>query len=154
MIYVICQLGFAIAAIYYLEISAFLALVISLVILAVYVFMMFSAGIGREHATDVSKRMVEKTSRMDSIKESVKGIDDSITDPEVKKRVRRLAEEIRYSDPVTNKELDNIESDIEFKIESLKNVIKGGDNTEIIGQCDEIMSLIKDRNNRCKTGKQ
>ena len=153
VLYVICQLGFAIAAIYYLEISAFLALVISLVILAIYVLMMFSAGIGREHAADVSKRMVEKTSRMDSIKESVKGIDDSISDSEVKKQVRRLAEEIRYSDPVTNKELDNIESDIEFKLECLKKLIKKGDNSEIISLCDEIMTLVKDRNKRCKAGK-
>lgn len=153
ILYVVCQLGFAIAAIYYIEISAFLALVVSLVILGVYVFLMFSSGIGRQHAKEVSGKIAEKTSRMKAIKESVKGLDEGITDPEVKKQVRRLVEEIRYSDPVTNDDLDFAESEIETAVYELKKIIDNGDSDAIIEKTNNAMDLVKKRNKMCKAYK-
>ena len=153
ILYVLCQLGFAIAAIYYISISPFLALVISLAIIAVFVLFVFSAGIGRQHAKAVSNNIAGKTSRMKAIKELAKGMDESVTDPEVKKQVRRLVEEIRYSDPVSREDLDSIESEIEKAITDVKNAISKGDSPEILRAIDDAKALVLKRNARCKAGK-
>ncbi len=153
VLYVLAQIGFAIAAIYYISITPLLALVISLVILAVFVLFIFSAGIGRQHVKEVARRNIEKTSRMDAIKLAVRGMDESISDPELKKKVIRLVEEIRYSDPVSRQDLDGIESDLEKAIDDVKAAIAKGDSKAIARMIDTTMNMIKERNSMCKEGK-
>jgi biopolymer transport protein ExbB/TolQ len=153
VLYVLAQIGFAIAAIYYISITPLLALVISLVILAVFVLFIFSAGIGRQHVKEVARRNIEKTSRMDAIKLAVRGMDESISDPELKKKVIRLVEEIRYSDPVSRQDLDGIESDLEKAIDDVKAAIAKGDSKAIASMIDTTMNMIKERNSMCKEGK-
>lgn len=154
VLYVLAQIGFAIAAIYYISITPFMALVISLVIMAVFVLFVFSAGIGRQHVKEVTQRNIEKTSRMDAIKLSAKRLSElPISDQAVKKHVQRLVEEIRYSDPVSKQGLDNIESELEKSIDDLKVVIDEGDSSEILKQVDETMGILQKRNSMCKAEK-
>jgi len=153
VLYVLVQIGFAIASIYYISITPFLALVISLAILAVFVLFVFSAGIGRQHVKEITRRNIEKTSRMDAIKLAARGMDASISDAELKKKISRLVEEIRYSDPVTGQELDVIESELEKAVFDVKTAIEKGDTKEISSKVDAAMKLVKDRNDRCRSGK-
>jgi molybdopterin converting factor small subunit len=153
VLYVLCQLGFAIAAIYYISISPFLALVISLAIIAVFVLFIFSAGIGRQHAKAVSGNISEKTSRMKAIKEHAKGMDESVVDPEVKKQIRRLVEEIRYSDPVSRQDLDDVESELERAVNDIKKMLSSGDTVAILGAVENAKRILQKRNDMCKDGK-
>ena len=153
VLYVLAQVGFGIAAIYYISMVPFTALVISFVILGVFVLFIFSAGIGRQHVKEVTRDNIAKTSRMDAIKLSTKGMDESISDPEIKKKVSRLIEEIRYSDPVSMQEIDSIESELEIAINDLKIIISKGNPSEILEQVDDTRWILEERNNKCKACK-
>ena len=153
VLYVMAQIGFAIASIYYLSITSFLALVISLVILAIFVLLVFSAGIGRGQVKEISQKIAEKTSRMDAIKQSAKELDGSKVSPETRKQLNRLVEEIRYSDPVSTPELDDIETALEKAIDDVKGAILAGDDAEIIKIIDLTKKLILKRSSMCKAGK-
>ncbi|WP_031547354.1 hypothetical protein [Oribacterium sp. FC2011] len=153
VLYALAQIGFAIAAIYYISVTPFFAIVISLIIITVFVLFVFSAGIGRQHAKAVTKKIEEKTSRMDAIKQSAKLLDDSISDPVIKMKVTRLMEEIRYSDPVSTSDLDGIEYKLELSLGDVKTAIDNGDTEGIIKAVDDTMHILKERNALCKAGK-
>jgi hypothetical protein len=153
ILYVLVQTGFCIYTIYFASISSYLALIISLVILIVFVSIVMMAGCGREHVKEVTARNVEKTARMKSIKLSAKGLSEGIEDADLKKYLQRVEEEIRFSDSVTSSALDEIESDIEKAISDLKKSIQDNKPEEIKMKADELMNMVQERNYRCKEGK-
>lgn len=152
-LYVVIQTGFSIYCIYVGKSQLFIDLVISLVILIGFIAALMMTGFGRNHVKEVEQHFQDKTSRMKSIKLSVKGMSELVNDTELKKQVQRLEDEIRYSDPVTREDLVGIETEIEDKISKLKKCITSGDANEIKLLTEELMIIVKERNNRCKEGK-
>ena len=90
---------------------------------------------------------------MDAIKQSAKELDGSKVSPETRKQLNRLVEEIRYSDPVSTPELDDIETALEKAIDDVKGAILAGDDAEIIKMIDLTKKLILKRSSMCKAGK-
>lgn len=150
VLYVILQTAFGIYAIYFRSFPVYLSLVISLVILIVYVFLMISGGIGREKAKQVESNIKRNTSRIKELRTATMSMADNIKDPNLRKRVQRVADGIRYSDPMSRDDLDGIESDIESVILELKSAINSGSDEEIDRLADQASTLIEERNNMCK----
>lgn len=153
ILYVVAQTGFGIYSIYFRHIPVYLALIVSLVILVVFVAVVMMGGAGRSHVKEVEKHIEEKTSRMKAIKQSARNMSGDIKDAEVRKLVQRVEEEIRFSDAVTTVELDDIESEIEDMIRELKKTIADGDNDKIIECANALMKIVQERNAICKAGK-
>lgn len=70
------------------------------------------------------------------------------------KAIRDLADEFRYSDPVSSLALKTIESDLSAAIDDLQNAVIEDDLDGIIMRCGTITDLLKERNRRCKLEKQ
>ncbi len=151
--YVFIQTIFAIYVIYKASFSTYIALVISLIILVAYLVMMFAGGIGRDHAKAVDERVEKKTEKMKSIKTMCKGMADSVKDETLRKKVQQLEEEIRYSDPSSRPDLEEMENDIEKMVGELLDAIGKADNDSIGDIADRLTALVKKRNNKCKAGK-
>ena len=66
------------------------------------------------------------------------------TDPETKTSLTKLAERIRYSDPLSDDSLDELEGIISSKIHELKTSTARGD------LISEIGILLSERNAKCK----
>ena len=153
ILYVVVQTIFGIAATYFLMISAFIALIISLIIIGGFVAILMLGGAGRKHVKEVEDHVAEKTSRMKAIKDSSKNMASEVKNPELRKLVQRLVDEIRFSDAVSRADLNDIESEIEEVIQELKKSISAGDEDAIKNNVECTMQLIKERNIRCKSGK-
>lgn len=69
---------------------------------------------------------------------------DVESDNDTKTALKKLAEKIRFSDPMSNVELSSLEKEITTKVESLKTATN---KTEIIS---EINTLLTERNKKCK----
>lgn len=153
ILYVVVQTIFGIAATYFLMISTFIALIISLIIIGVFAAIFMLGGAGRKHVKEVEDHVAEKTSRMKDIKDSSKNMASEVKNPELRKQVQRLVDEIRFSDSVSRADLNDIESEIEEVIQELKKSISAGDEDTIKNNVECAMQLIKERNIRCKSGK-
>lgn len=153
IVYVVVQIAFSIVSIYFIKVSPYLSLIIGLVLLAAFIVGVLLAGAGRNHVKKVEQKIEEKTSRMKSIKLLAKKISADVSDAETQKILRRLEEEIRYSDSVTREDLDDIESDIEAGIYGLKKVINENKTDEIKKCAEALMKTVQERNRRCKAGK-
>jgi hypothetical protein len=70
--------------------------------------------------------------------------------PETKAVVNKVYEAIRYSDPMSNENLDDIESRIGYEFKTFEMAVKNGDVAIINSQSEELLILINNRNNKCK----
>jgi hypothetical protein len=75
-------------------------------------------------------------------------------DEEAVVKVKMLAEEMRYSDPVSSDFLAEIETDLAIAVNELKEVVLAGDVQKIKASCDKTMSILYERNRLCKLNKE
>lgn len=151
--YVVAQVGWSIYCIYFGKDNVFLAIVVSAIILVIFIAAVMLGGAGRKHVKSTEIQYAEKTSRMKSIKLSAKGLAQSSTDGELKKELQRLEDEIRFSDPVTTADLDDIEAEIEEKVILLKKALATEEKEKVLVIVAELLKKVQERNERCKAGK-
>ena len=70
--------------------------------------------------------------------------------PEIKAELTKVYEAIRYSDPKSCDALAGAESQITLKFNELQNAVAENDATKVQTISNELLILIKDRNNKCK----
>lgn len=74
---------------------------------------------------------------------------DLCEDATVRKQLEKLSEEIRYSDPVSAPELEELEAKILDELEQLRKIVAEDAETAIV-KIKKIAGLVADRNRRCK----
>lgn len=153
ILYVAVQAIFGIVAPYLLTISALGALIVSLIIIGLFAAILMLGGAGRKHVKEVATNVAEKTSRMKAIKDSAKNMVGEVENPELRKQMQRLMDEIRFSDVVSREDLDDIESRIEESLQGLKQSISDGNEDEIRHNMEYTLKIVNERNIRCKSGK-
>ena len=143
ILYVLLQAAFCIVVVYYVPLPLLISIAVSCVLLIVFVAASFLGGAGREHSKEVSEKIEEKTNFMRDLKESTKYLADGIENPEAKKAVQGLVDEIRFSKLSDG----NISNDviISEKMDELKKYICENNTPMIVDVSNEIKKLIKQR---------
>ena len=106
----------------------------------------------RDHVEAIDEQVKAETKAASYFRLNTAGLADQAQDPEVRKALERLEEDIRYSDPVSNDATKEIEQEIQTKIESLKSSL-AADKEALLLQITELSNLVKDRNRVCKENK-
>ncbi len=120
------------------------AIIVSALILCIALICMITAEIGKEEITKVEQKVQKKVFTLKSLQVDVEMLASSEKDDTIKNALIKLAEKIKYSDPMSSEELEPLEQDISEKISQLKTSDKS---IELI---DEINRLITKRNAKCK----
>ena len=105
---------------------------------------MISADVGRSEIERVSAKVQEKTFYLRQLQADVEALANAETDSATKSALTQLAEKIRYSDPMSDERLVELEEQITARIAELKS---SADKVKII---DELTSLLDERNRKCK----
>lgn len=72
---------------------------------------------------------------------------------EIKAACKKVYEAVRYSDPVSNPALAPLESEITLRFSAFSEAVIGGNAEKAIQIADETITLLGDRNKRCKLSK-
>lgn len=120
------------------------AVVACAVVAGVSAVCMIASDVGRSEIERVSAKVREKTFYIKQLQTEVELLAGAETDAATKSELAQLAEKIRYSDPMSDEQLADIEDRITAKIAELKS---STDKTEII---NELNSLLDERNRKCK----
>ena len=112
-------------------------------------------------AMDAGREMIENTGTAVEVKSSnwkeltlrVSILSTSAV-PEVKKDISAVYEALRYSDPITDERLKDMENTISGKIGQISELISGGKYSEVPELCRQLLTDIKNRNEQCKTLKR
>lgn len=112
--------------------------------------------IAADNARDViTQQESEDKARQKNVKRfrlDMESIVDKCSDAELKKKLAKLSEEFKYSDPVSNDELAEIENRITDEIAVLDGLVCS-DAAAASEKTDEIARMLADRNRRCKAMK-
>lgn len=123
---------------------AWSAIVVCAVIAGVSAVCMISADAGRNEIERVEAKVQRKVSHLKSLQADVELLADKETDAEIKAGLAQLAEKLRFSDPMSNEQLAELEAQIEAKVSELKAATNKAD---IVA---ETLSLLDERNRKCK----
>ena len=78
---------------------------------------------------------------------------DRAEDDELKSVLSKLAEDFRFSDPVSTKETGPLENGLAVRIAELRRSLETGDRETVINLCDSIADSLKERNRVCAQSK-
>ena len=120
------------------------AVVACAAIAGVFAVCLITSDVGRSEIERVSAKVQEKTFFIKQLQTEIELLADAETDVATKSALTQLAEKIRYSDPMSNEQIADIEDRITAKVAELK---KAADKTNCIV---ELSSLFDERNRKCK----
>ena len=105
---------------------------------------MISAGAGRNEIERVEAKVQKKAFYIRELQADIELLADNESDAAVKAALTQLAEKIRFSDPMSNEQLADLENKISIKAAELKTA---SSKLEFI---TELNSLLDERNKKCK----
>ena len=90
---------------------------------------------------------------MTTLRSIVYPLANQCPDPNAKKALAQLADEFRYSDPVSSEALKPVENDLQVLVSELQNAVGSGNITQITSLCGKISTVLTERNRLCKLNK-
>lgn len=120
------------------------AVVVCCIIAGISAVCMISADAGRKEIDRVEAKVQKKVFYIRELQTDIELLINSETDSDEKSALTQLAEKIRFSDPMSNEQLADVENEISAKVAELKTATR---KMEII---TEISSLLDERNKKCK----
>lgn len=144
IVYLVLQLiAFAVFMIFPL-IPSWIVVIACALVLGISAICLISADVARDEVNRAEEKVNQKVFYIRELQADVEMLAEQEQNPEIKTSLTRLAEKIRYSDPMSNEVLSDLEREIAEKVKKLKTA---DNKTEIITVLD---SLITERNKKAK----
>jgi hypothetical protein rflaF_02570 len=144
IIYVIMQTVVFVVFLFVPSLPIWSVIVICSIIVGISSVCMISADTGCNEIERVEVKVQKKVFHIRELQADVELLADAETDNDIKTALIQLAEKIRFSDPMSNEQLADLESKIFSNVLELKMV---EDKAKII---TELTSLLDERNKKCK----
>ena len=125
-------------------VPTWIAIVVCALILGISAICLIGTETGREEINRVEEKVEKKVFYIKSLQVDVEMLASAETDSDTKAALTKLAEKIRFSDPMSSGALTDIETEISAKVKELKTA---ENKSEIITIID---SLITERNKKAK----
>lgn len=120
VVYLVLQLtAFAVFMVFPL-IPSWIAVILCVLILGISAICLISADAARDEINRVEEKVNQKVFYIRELQVDVDMLAEQEQNPEIKTELKKLAEKIRYSDPMSNEALADIEVKIKEKIVELK----------------------------------
>lgn len=133
----------------FVNVPMFISLVISILILAIAAIGTIGTSNVRGIITEQQDQARESVKQMKTFRLDLQSIVDICADKELKKRLEKLADDFRYSDPVSNDELSEIENNLQCEVKNLAALVNS-DLDLAQKKVDKVSVLLANRNRRCK----
>lgn len=142
--YLIIQLiAFAVFMIFP-TLPVWLAVVVCVIILAISALCAIAGQAGASEINRVEEKIKVKRAFIQFLQTDIEMLAESESDAETKAALSKLAEKVRFSDPMSHEMLGELESRISAKVEEMKTI---ADKKALIG---EVEILLTERNKKCK----
>ena len=121
-----------------------LAVVVCTIILAISALCAIAGQAGANEINRVEEKIKVKRAFIQFLQTDIEILAETETDAETKAELKKLAEKVRFSDPMSHEILGELESRISAKVEEMKTA---ADKKALI---EEITTLLTERNKKCK----
>lgn len=130
-----------------------LAIVIQLLLLAVFLVIAIISLLARDTVQEISGNIKEKVADLRSVLIDVEMMRDGCDDPELKEKLRKLSETVKYSDPMSNEAVEEVEARIHRKISELRLCLDDHKKEEAFQAIKDLEMLYVERNKRLAMSK-
>lgn len=124
-------------------------LIVDVLVLTVYLVYVIGAFMAKGTIEAVHENVKVKTSYMKMLQADVEMMAMRAADPTVKVAYTKLAESIRYSDPMSNEALALVEGQMSAMAAQANNYILAGNNEAALQMCEQLTLLLIERNKKC-----
>lgn len=133
----------------FINIYVWIAIVPCILILAIAIIKTFTLDMAREKIENIAIKEEINTSFIGSLQIDIKTLSNRASNENIKTKLLKLSEAVKYSDPVSNEVLAEIESNIKIAFDELKTNINAGSN-DVEPLVNELNNLLSERNDKCK----
>ena len=129
---------------------AWIGAVVCLLIAGYFVIACVKASAVANVVADIDRKVKTKAAFMRMAVVEAENILARATTTEIKVEIKKVYEALRYSDPMSNPTLDDIEQEIDNGLKELKKAVTCNDITKVLTISANILLNIKERNSKCK----
>ncbi|MDE6580261.1 MAG: hypothetical protein K2K41_06980 [Ruminiclostridium sp.] len=134
-------------------IPVWLTILLFVILLAVAAVGLIAADTVRDEINIQDKKLSTKTSCMMTLRSIVYPLAGQCEEENAKKLLQELADQFRYSDPVSSEVLNDIESEIESLVGALQTAVNEVRYSDIAPLCRRVGNTLEERNRLCKLNK-
>lgn len=154
VLYLITQLVLGLLAMTFAtQIPAWVDAIVFTVLLAVTAVGCVAADIVRDEVEHQDAKLKTRVSAMRTMQVKANGLVNQCNNPELKNELKKLAEDFRFSDPVSSEALVDIETSLSACLDELRCRLNAGDVESSNLLCQNAKSMLEERNRLCKLNK-
>jgi hypothetical protein len=127
-----------------------IGILVCAIILATNVIAVIKAAAAAEEVEQIDRKVKQQTLFIKSLTVDAETLLARAKSGEAKAACKKVYEAVRYSDPMSSDGLASVESQINIKFAALSDAVTADDINAVSVAAEEVLILIKDRNNKCK----
>lgn len=135
------------------QIPYWIGVIVDVFVLAFYAIAIVKASAAADIVNDVEQKVKVQTFFIKSLIVDANSLMARANSDEMKAETKKVYEAIRYSDPMSNNALANIENQIQNEFNAFADAVKKNDIDLAKSSANELVVLINDRNKKCKLTK-
>lgn len=128
-------------------------LVIQIILLAIYAVVAIVTIMTRDTAVAVKENIQKKATAMRLNTVEIQMLVDDAKDPELREQLRRLSETVKYSDPMTNDFVADLDARIKQETIALQMHCEDNNTSYALESCKMLQRLYVERNRKLKASK-
>ena len=134
-------------------VPAWVAVLVYAIALGAAVIGLISAEAVAEEIHNQDAKLKKDVTLMRSLQSKLNQMAAQCDNPDAAAEVKRFAEEMRYSDPVSSEALADIEADLAAAVAELQSAAVDGDSASVKQLCRKASGILAERNRLCKLNK-
>ena len=127
-----------------------IGVILCLAVLAFTAISVIKATAAGDIVSGIDEKIESKTSFIKLLTADAEALMSAAKTPELKAEVKKVYETIRYSDPMSNAALEEINEQIQNQFSVFEDAVKAEDSDLASSYSDELIILIDNRNKKCK----
>lgn len=135
------------------HIPDWIGIIVCLLILGFTAISVIKAGFAAELVSDIDEKVAENTAFIKAITADAQNLMNRANAPMLKKQCKKVYEALRYSDPVSNAEIADIEQRIKEEFDILTDAVIADDLSLVESSAKEIISLVNIRTSKLRISK-
>ena len=132
------------------QIPYWIGVIVDVLVLAFYAIAIVKASAAADIVNDVEQKVKVQTFFIKSLTVDADSLMARANSDEMKAETKKVYEAIRYSDPMSNDALANIENQIQNEFNTFADAVKNNDIDLAKSSANELVVLRHDRNKKCK----
>lgn len=132
------------------QISYWIGVIVDVLVIAFYAIAIVKASAAADIVNDVEQKVKTQTFFIKSLTVDAGSLMARAKSDEMKAETKKVYEAIRYSDPMSNDALANIENQIQNEFNAFADAVKNNDIDLAKSASYEFVILINNRNSKCK----